>query len=503
MWAASRRPLSSEEMAVVEQNAVALGVTIDTLMENAGRAVAEEAARHLPAPPARVAVVASTGNNGGDGTCAAFYLQQWGYSPEVWLVRPPSEIRSRAARRCYERIEHRVPIHPRVPRAEDLTTMPLVLDALLGTGQAEQLRSPIREAVEAIRGSRAPVLAIDLPTGVLDPLGLRPSWTVTFTTVKAEMATAEAGEVTVRDIGMPAAAWQRTGPGEFLFYHPPDGRHDRGRSGRVIVVGGGPYSGAPALAGLAALRSGAERATILAPGGAAERIQSFSPNLIVRSFGPGRFRPTDLPEILDFVRSAPPRAVMMGMGAGAHAETLELMGGLIRALLGNIPLVVDADALSALPSPAEIAERARDSSSPTLIATPNSGEFARVFGAKASEAPEEKSAEVERIASERRVTLLVKGEPDLVSDGATTFENSHHHPAMTVGGVGDVLAGVVGSLLAQGLAPLHAARLGTYWTGAAGLRASSVRSFGLLATDVIEELPHALVGGLERLQRAT
>jgi ADP-dependent NAD(P)H-hydrate dehydratase / NAD(P)H-hydrate epimerase len=490
-------------MAVVEQNSVALGVTIDTLMENAGRVVAEEAGRHLPAAPARLAVVASTGNNGGDGTCAAFYLHQWGYSPEVWLVRPPSEIRSRAALRCYERIEHRVPVHVRVPRAEELATMPLVLDALLGTGQSAELRAPIREAVAAIRASRAPVLAIDLPTGVLDPNGVRPAWTVALTTTKTEMENAPAGEVTVRDIGMPPNAWRRTGPGEFLFFHAPDGRRDRGRSGRLLIVGGGPYAGAPALAGLAALRSGAERSTILAPSGAAERIQSFSPNLIVRPLGPERFRPSDLAAVLDFVRAAPPRAVVVGMGAGAHAETLELMATLQRELLGKVPLVVDADALSALPPVGEFEARGKEDRQPVLVATPNSGEFSRVFGGSTTAPLEEKVRTIERVAAERHLTLLVKGEPDIVSDGLSTFENAHHHPAMTVGGVGDVLAGVVGSLLAQGLAPLHAARLGTYWVGSAGLRAATTHSFGLTATDVIEELPRALVGGLERVQRAS
>jgi ADP-dependent NAD(P)H-hydrate dehydratase / NAD(P)H-hydrate epimerase len=501
MWPASRRPLSSEEMAVVEQNAVALGVTIDTLMENAGRAVAEEAARHLPSPPARVAVVASTGNNGGDGTCAAFYLQQWGYSPEVWLVRPPSEIRSRAARRCFERVEHRVPIRSRIPRAEELATMPLVVDALLGTGQSTRMRSPVAEAVHAIRGSRAPVLSVDLPTGVLDPNGLRPSWTVTFTTVKEEMAPGTAGEVTVRDIGMPAAAWQRTGPGEFLFFHVPNGKTDRGRTGRVLVVGGGPYAGAPALAALAALRSGAERATVLAPEGAAESVQSFSPNLVVRAFGTERFRPTDVVEILEFVRAAPPRAVVVGMGAGTHPETTEALRTLLSELVGQVPLVVDADALVALPAASLVAERAVGSSMPTIVATPNAGEFERVFGGAPNEPLERRAETAARVALERRVTLLIKGEPDLISDGETTIENAHHHVAMTVGGAGDVLAGVVGSLLAQGLRSLHAARLGTYWTGEAGYRAASSRSFGLVATDVVDQLPAALLAGLDRVRQ--
>ncbi len=493
MWAASHRPLSSEEMAVVEQNAVALGVTIDALMENAGRAVAEEATRHLPPPPARVAVVASTGNNGGDGTGAAFYLHQWGYSPEVWLVRPPAEIHSRAARRCYDRIERRLPIHGRIPRPEELATMPLIVDALLGTGQKGMLHGSIREAVDAIRSSRAPVLAVDLPTGVTDPEGLKPAWTVTFTTPKEEIEGATVGELTVRDIGIPAAAWRRTGPGEFLFFPTPG---ERGRTGRLVVIGGGPYAGAPALAGLAALRSGAERATVLAPEGAAERIQSFSPNLVVRAFGSERFRPTDVPEILEFVRGSHARAVVVGMGAGTHPETTEALATVLRELANLLPVVVDADALVALPKPDELgADEAR-----AVVATPNSGEFERVFAGRPGGPADERADEVRRIAAERKVTLVVKGAPDLGSDGTTVFENAHHHPAMTVGGVGDVLAGVIGSLLAQGVRPLHAARLGTYWTGEAGQRGASRRGFGLVATDVVDELPAALVAGLERVR---
>ncbi|MGI0156166.1 MAG: NAD(P)H-hydrate epimerase, partial [Thermoplasmata archaeon] len=191
--------MTSLEMAVVEANAVALGSTVDFLMENAGRAVAEEATRHLPSPPARVAVVAGNGNNGGDATCASFYLHQWGYTPEVWIVRPPSEIASRAARRCFERVERRLTIHVGIPRADELSSMPLIVDGLLGTGQGGRLRPPVREAVAAIRSSRAPVLSIDVPTGVRDPEGLRPSWTVTLTCPKEEMAPGTSGDVSVRD----------------------------------------------------------------------------------------------------------------------------------------------------------------------------------------------------------------------------------------------------------------------------------------------------------------
>ncbi len=498
MWAASSRPLTSAEMAAVELNAVALGVSLDTLMENAGRAVAEEAARRLPPPPSRVAIVASTGNNGGDGTCAAHYLHEWGYSPEVWLVRPPSEIRSRAARRCFERIERRLPVHIGVPRAEELSTMPLVIDALLGTGQAERLRPPIREAVDVLRALRAPILAIDLPTGARDPDGVRPAWTVALTAPKQEVAKEIAGELVVREIGIPWEAWRHTGPGEFVFFPDEARRPRRGRTGRVIVVGGGPYSGAPALAALAALRSGAERATVLAPRGAADRIQAFSPNLVVRAIGDERFRPTDAGDLLEAIRAVLPGCVVLGMGAGAHPETVAALAKVESELAGELPLVVDADGLHALPAPEHLAAR----TGARVVATPNEGELRRIFLGGSERTGHDRTEAVRRTALARHVFLLAKGEPDLLSDGETVVENHHHHPAMTVGGAGDVLAGVVGSLLAQGLGALAAARLASYWTGEAGLAVASRASFGLVATDLVDELPRTLAAGLARVRRS-
>jgi ADP-dependent NAD(P)H-hydrate dehydratase / NAD(P)H-hydrate epimerase len=490
------RPLSSAEMAVVEQNAVALGISVDALMEQAGRAVAEEATRHLPPPPARVAVVASTGNKGGDGLCATHYLAQWGYSPEVWLVRPPSEFRSRAAQRRYDRVAGRLPLRQRLPSAEELATMPLVIDALLGTGQSAGLRSPIREAVAAVRASGAPVLSIDLPTGVFDPEGLQPQFTVALHSIKSEMDPARAGAVVVREIGIPPEAWNRTGPGEFVAFRRPEPR--RGRSARLVVIGGGPYSGAPALAALAALRTGAERATVVAPAGAAERIQSFSPNLVVRAVGNARFGPADSEEVVGFVRETAPRALVMGMGAGADPGTISFFREVLGKLAGHVPMVVDADALAALPDAAP--GNPPNARSP-LIATPNAGELAHRFGIPSDLPDDRRRAEVSRVARERRLLLLAKGEPDLLSDGEVTVENRHHHPAMTVSGVGDVLGGAVGSLLAQGLPALDAARLGTYWVGEAGILAASRRSFGLVATEVVDELPTALAHGLARLSR--
>jgi len=495
MAGAFPRPISAREALATELNAVALGVSLDALMENAGRAVAELATRHLPPPPARVAIVASVGNNGGDGTCAAHYLLQWGYAPEVWLLRPPLEIRSRAARRCFDRIAHRVPVHIGVPTADELRAVPLVVDAMLGMGQSGTLRSPIREAVAAVRGSGVPVLAIDLPTGTRSPDGLRARWTLTFTAPKEEMDPANAGELVVREIGIPPDAWRRTGPGEFVYFPVPTGTGDRGRSCRLVIIGGGPYAGAPALAALAALRAGAERATVFAPRGAAEIVQGFSPNLVVRPFGREHFAPADVDGLLAAVRAAPPAAVALGMGAGADPETLAALGRVERELAGTVPLVVDADALAALPGPAERLGRG----TAPIAATPNAGEYARLFAAAGGAEGTDRAASVAEVARARHLLLVAKGQPDIIADGRSVAENHHHHPAMTVGGTGDVLAGVLATVLGMGVEPYAAARLATYWVGEAGILAASRRSFGLLATDVIDDLPAALAAGLARV----
>jgi ADP-dependent NAD(P)H-hydrate dehydratase / NAD(P)H-hydrate epimerase len=493
MLDAGGRVLTALESRVLEQNAVALGVTIDALMENAGRVMAEEAAKRLPPPPASVAIVAGTGNNGGDGTCAAFYLHQWGYTPEVWLVRPPSEIRSLAARRCFDRVQRLVPTHLRIPRAEDLRSMPLVLDALLGAGQSGELRAPFREAVMAIEQSHAPVLSVDVPTGVGDPKGLRPKWTIALTALKEGMSQANSGQIVVRDIGIPPEADQQTGPGEFLFFPHATPPGDRMRSARIIVVGGGPYAGAPALAGLAALRTGAERVTVVAPRPAADRIQSFSPNLVVVPAGSERFRPADVPEIVEFVRQQKPQALVVGMGCGAEPETVDALRSVLADVDPQLPLVVDADGLHALPSPG------RDRPGP-IVATPNQGEFAHILGGVREGPLEGRIQAGQRVAAERRTFLLIKGDPDVIIGPGRVCVNTHHHPAQTVSGVGDVVGGTVGSLLGQGVAPFHAAQLATYWVGEAGDRAAGRRGFGLLATDVIEELPTALLDGLDRLR---
>lgn len=479
--------LSALESRVLEANAVALGVSVDQLMENAGRIVAEEAAGRLAAPGGRIVVLAGSGNNGGDATCAAFYLAQWGHKPEVWLLRPPSEIASAPARRCWERAEHHLVTHVGIPRVDDLRGAALAIDGALGAGQRGDLRSPYREAVDHLARAELPILSIDVPTGLGGSHALRPRWTVALTAPKTGMTTANSGEILVRDIGIPLDAWRETGPGEFLRYPDPRARADRGRSARVLVVGGGPFSGAPALAGMAALRSGVERVVVALPSPAAEAVRAMSPDLIVRRVGAEAFAEADAAELLGVASDLRPQAIVLGMGAGRAPGTLAAFTTVLRTWRGRLPLLVDADALGAIvPSPGGAGQ---------FVATPNPAELERVFGIALDVAGDERAEATRRRALELGATILAKGTVDVVTDGESVVRNPHHHPAATVGGVGDLLAGVVGGLMAQGVPAFGAARLGAYWVGSAGLTVAAAKDYALLATDVLGEIPATLLRG--------
>ncbi len=488
-----RRPFSSLEMAIVEANALALGTSLTDLMAAAGRVVAEEAARRLPPPPGQVAIVIGPGNNGGDGLAAALELRHLGHRPELWRLPPPERLRGAAVRRFYEEAVRELPIHSGVPAVEDLTGFSLLIDGILGTGQDGPLRPPYVDAVAHLRRSGRPILAIDVPTGIGDPEGIRANWTVALTGPKVEAPADRCGELIVRSIGIPPEAWQSTGPGEFQALRTWSHASERGRSGRLLIVGGGPYAGAPALAGRAALRTGAERATLLVPGLVAPVVQGFGPDLIVQGLGDGRrWTPEELPVARATIERLRPAAIAIGMGAGDDPKTREFFEGLRDWLETHPddhgPVLYDADALAVL------ADRPPVASAPAapVFATPNLGEYRRWFGGSR----EPTAPEVADLARARGLHLLVKGPTDWLSDGLRTVRNDHHHRAMTVGGMGDVLDGVLGGLLAQGTEPWVAGRLAPYWTGEAGERAARLRGFGLLASDVIEEIPRSAVEAL-------
>jgi hydroxyethylthiazole kinase-like uncharacterized protein yjeF len=470
--------ITGSEMAVVDANAEALGVPRKQLMESSGNAVAREV-RTVADPGARVTIVAGRGNNGGDALVAARFLDE--YDLRVCLLGRPESIGSDIARENWTALR-RAAYDTREVR--DSTALALgdpdvVVDALLGTGISGSLREPAASAAAAINESDATVVSVDVPsgldtaTGELAANGVDPDRVVTFHETKPGLD-ALAVPVTVADIGIPQAAREFVGRGDLLRLDRDPAAH-KGDHGEVLVLGGGPYTGAPALTGQAALRAGADLVRVACPESVAREVQGYSESLVVRPVEGSHVGPDSVDRLTAL--AADHDALVVGPGLGDTDRTREAVADLLGTVTG--PAVVDADALRTVPGVETGAE---------LICTPHQGELAGMGGPRHDDWRERRDA-VTSFAADLGVTLLVKGRYDIVSDGGQTRVNRTGNPGLTVGGTGDVLAGVTGALAAR-LDPVDAAAVAAYATGRAGDLAAT--GDGLLATDLLDTLPEAL-----------
>ena len=472
--------IPAREVRVLDANAEALGVPRKQLMESSGNAVARTV-RDLADPGASVAVVCGRGNNGGDGLVAARFLSD--YDVSVHLLGRAETITTRIAAENWDALG-RAETDAREVRdstALDLGTPDLVVDAMLGTGIAGPLREPERTAARRMNDSGATVLSVDVPSGVDADTGeahagaVDADHVVTFHDSKPGLEGLDA-TVRVEPIGIPEAAETFVGPGDLLRLDRDPQSH-KGDHGEVLVVGGGPYTGAPTLAARAALRAGADLVRVACPEGIAREVQGFSEDLIVRPFAGEHLVPGHVQRVLAMANEHD--TVVLGPGLGSDEGSLEAVGSFLESYAGTA--VVDADALQVVPDVETDA---------TLVCTPHQGELEKM-GGETSEDWRERADLVERFAADLGHVLLVKGAYDVISDGERTRVNRTGNPGMTVGGTGDVLAGVTGALSCV-LPPEHAASVAAFANGRAGDTVVDERGFGLLATDLIDAIPGAL-----------
>ena len=476
--------ITSFRMAAIDTNCEYLGIKRLQLMENAGAAVANAVKNKISS--GKVVVIAGKGNNGGDAFVAARHLSN--YDVVVVLVGRKEEIKTPEALHNWNALER--------------TTMPLiqvtdstafdvpmiknadiVIDGIFGIGIKGKIREPESTAIDIINDSNAFVISVDVPSG-FDPDGgefdksVHAGLTVTFHRMKKGMLSPDArkytGEVQVVDIGIPKEAEFFVGPGDIgPFLKRPATSH-KGDAGRVLVIGGGAYSGAPALAALGALRGGADIVTVAAPRNVADIIASFSPNLIVRALSSDRLVEDDIPAISELIKKHD--VVVMGMGLGASDETFSAVKKIVPFCK---KAVIDADALQ--PQLTSLLHR-------NIIVTPHTGEMKRLSGVEVPEEEKEKLDFISKFTGNNNVTVLLKGAVDIISDGTEVRANRTGNAGMTVGGTGDVLAGLTGALFAKHEA-FPAACAGAFINGAAGDLAFVEFGYGLLATDVIDCIP--------------
>lgn len=473
----------------MDRNAEALGVPTSQLMENAGRAVARAVAEGYP--EGGVLVLCGRGNNGGDGAVAARHLKEQGRSVRLVVAGEAKEMRAQIAQAALEAAEQAgvvVQVAAQTDIAEACRDAAVVVDALLGVGVQGKLREPVRGIVAQVLESGRPVVAVDLPTGHGSPTPLGARVTVTMHERKEGMQEAVCGQIVVADIGIPPEAAVIVGPGDLEMRYPrtPPGAR-KGNMGKLLIIGGGPYTGAPVLSGMGAFATGTDLVHMALPDPVARVAQQRLLEAIVHPIQGGRLAGVHGPYLEELMQEA--GVLLMGPGLGRDADTLAAVRDLVKVVAKrDMGCVLDGDAFSAFEDDDDAHWIKREG----FLLTPHAGEFRTLSG---QELPDDRLDRV-RIVKEwlggGQGVVLLKGREDLIVSRDAHAVNTVHDAVMTTGGTGDVLAGIAAALLGRGMSPFDAARVAAYLNGSAGVRARTRYGYGVRARDVAREIPHVL-----------
>ncbi len=499
----SNEILSPAEMAEADRRAIAAGPFDGIgLMHRAGQAVAALALARYPAAE-RFHVLCGPGNNGGDGYVVARLLHESGAAVSLWASgapRPGGDA-ALAAAEC--------PLTPQALADFDAGSGTVVIDALYGAGLSKPLAGDAARAVDIALARQLPVIAVDLPSGVSGDSGkilgcaFRAELTVTFARRKPGHLLLPGrplcGEVVLADIGIgddiidtlgirtfenTPALWQADFPRPAVDTH-------KYRRGHVNVFSGGPSAtGAARLSALAAARAGAGAVTVLSPGNAMQVNAAHLTSIMLRKVD-------DTAALAAILEDSRPAAFVLGPGFGVGGKArdfaLAVLGDGQGRENGVEGLVLDADGITSFEDhPASLFITAGAKGAAKLVITPHEGEFSRLFSALAGDDSLSKLDKARKAAARSHAVLIYKGADTVIAapDGRAVI-NANAAPWLATAGSGDVLAGIVAGLLAQGMPAFEAACAAVWLHAEAGSRFGS----GLIA----EDLPQALVPVLRQL----
>jgi NAD(P)H-hydrate epimerase len=464
-------------------------------MENAGRSIADEIALRFGSGTS-VVIFAGTGRNGGDGMVAARHLSSRGFKVFFKLIGNERSLLDPSALSNWKALKA-MSTSVKITCCQDSSMISsvdadVVVDALLGTGIHGKLRQPYLRAVQVINSNAGFKIAVDVPTGIDSDTGevlgeaVRANLTITLHALKKGFSKAKhyCGEVKIANIGIPPEAALYAGPGdvEAISLQRKMDAH-KGQFGRLLVIGGSEmFSGAPLLVALAAYRTGVDLVNVAAPEMAAQSIASFSPSMITLKL-PGSHLSSSHLKFLNtqFDKAS---AIVIGPGLGSARETFNAVRRIVNIGINlKKPMLIDADGLKAL---GLVKKKVFNDS---VVITPHAGEFESLSGKNPARDLKARVEEVRAFSSTSGAVTLLKGHTDVISDGTRVKLNDTGNPGMTVGGTGDVLAGVVAGLMAQGIEPYRAAVAGAFVNGAAGDFAKERMGFHLTPTDLIRFIP--------------
>jgi ADP-dependent NAD(P)H-hydrate dehydratase / NAD(P)H-hydrate epimerase len=485
------------------------GVPSLTLMENAGSAVAEFVASHYPSAE-RIGVICGKGNNGGDGFVAARRLKAAGKEVRVVLLAAPAELRGDAAE-----MFAKLPVAPVVVRSSDelkqeqarsVFESEVLLDAILGTGFKPPVSELYAEAIQLLNASSAPVVAVDIPSGaaadvMAEQTGVvaRADAIVTFTAPRTAhiFGRLTDGPTVIAPIGSPDEAIVSSLQLNLItareiapLIGPRPLDSNKGNYGHVLVIGGSVgKAGSVAMAGIAALRTGAGLSTVATPKSVLATVAGFHPEIMTEPLDE-----TDAGSISTRAGGALDALIKgktvlaVGPGISRNPETSEFVRSLV--VKSKTPLVLDADGLNAFEGRAsELNGKGR-----ILVITPHPGEMARLAGSTIAAVQRDRINVARTFAREHELVVVLKGHRTLIAqpDG-TVWVNTTGNPGMATGGTGDILTGMVSGLIAQNPEQIAGAVIAAvHLHGLAGdVARESMGEHSLVATDLVRALPEA------------
>lgn len=413
----------------------------------------------------RILVVCGTGNKCGDALVAAEKLRHQN-QVTVILIRGRGGIKTGMALKALNAF------HGNIADLSSLNDImkdsQIIIDGLLGTGISGKVREPYRSVIKAVNESSKIIVSVDVPSGFPGDFHVKPAYTVTFHAIKDGMNRKNSGEIMVEDIGIPEEMERISGPGDFVYLPIPEKDSHKGMNGALAIVGGWTFHGSAILSALGALCTAPDLVNIIAPHDMKIILSSYSPEIIVRDF-------VDVETLIQ--DTAKMKSMVIGPGMGRSKEKEQVIVDLLREL--KVPAVLDADAIHMMAPHADMIN-------PRLVFTPHSAEFKALTGMEAN------AENLRTFSKKHDCTIVLKGSTDLIARKGEIFHTIGGNPRLTMGGTGDLLAGILGGFLSKGIDPVVAARMATYIEKRASEMAFQKKSYWYGITDLIDNIPIAI-----------
>lgn len=499
--------VTSREMAEIDTLTIQqYGIPSMVLMERAALAVAKHV---LEISPENVIILAGPGNNGGDGIASGRILRNKIKNVKIFQLFPSDRLSHDCKTQLDIAKKFGIPIVETYPEDEEIAKADLVIDAIFGTGLTRPIQGELAKFIERVNHLKKTVIAVDIPSGVSSDTGevlgvaIKADRTITFGLPKRGHILYPGKDYTgalfVEDIGFPDELTKSENLKVSLIERdfarcliPPRPKYShKTKYGHVLVIAGSTgKTGAAMLTARAALRTGSGLVTMAVPAALKVVFQSkvLEEMILPLPCNTNTLSKQALPGIMEFINERA-NSVAFGPGVGVN-EDIEFI---LKELILNCPcpIVIDADGITVLSKIQDVLKNARSQ----IVLTPHPGEMARLINTSVKDIEKQRIDITQKVATDLNVTVVLKGVPTVVAEPqGRTYLNTTGNPGMATGGSGDVLTGIIASLIGQGLSPFYASVLGVYIHGLSGDIAATQKGYhGLIAGDIIESLPAAFV----------